>query len=535
MVAAAEVAALVRSLPDHDAYLIACFGDPGLDAARELTDAPVVGIGEAAYIAAVARGQAVRRHHHAAARHPRARGGHRRARRCGRRCAGIVPLDIPVAEQGSGHPDTTAAIVAAGSALVADARRRRADPGLRRHGRRRASGRGRGRRAGLRRRRVRRRARPLAVALRPSHEQGRRLRARPSRSPTSACRADTVRAATFREYGGPEVMRWEELDDPACGRDDVIVRAHACGLNHSDLDSRAGTSRWPFTMPWVLGAEFAGTVAAVGGRGRGHRRRRPGHRLPAVRVRHVRGLRALAARPVRAVRGVRHRSLGRLRRAGGGAGPAVIPLRSPDDFVTAAAAQCVVSDGVVDGRLGRGRAAGRDGAGAVGVGRRGGRGGAGGAARRRARDRLGGRAREGRRGAGPGRRRRLLLPRHAGGRSGGRGHRRPRRRRRGRHDRRPAVRRAPGGDGAGRAAGHLRRARRRGGAARHHRAVPPRPPHPRLPRGHAGRDPDVAGDGARRRASRCRSTARSRLAEAAAAHAYMDERQHVGKIVLVPE
>ena len=52
VVAAAEVAALMRSLPAHDAYLIACFGDPGLDAARELTDAPVVGIGEAAYTAA---------------------------------------------------------------------------------------------------------------------------------------------------------------------------------------------------------------------------------------------------------------------------------------------------------------------------------------------------------------------------------------------------------------------------------------------------------------------------------------------------
>ncbi len=71
-------------------------------------------------------------------------------------------------------------------------------------------------------------------------------------------------AATFRDYGGPEVMRWEQLDDPACGNDDVLVRVRACGVNHSDLDSRAGSSRWPFTMPWVLGAEFAGTVAAVG-------------------------------------------------------------------------------------------------------------------------------------------------------------------------------------------------------------------------------------------------------------------------------
>jgi NADPH:quinone reductase-like Zn-dependent oxidoreductase len=71
-------------------------------------------------------------------------------------------------------------------------------------------------------------------------------------------------AATFREYGGPDVMRWEQIDDPVPGPDDVLVKVHACGLNHSDLDSRAGTSRWPFAFPHVLGAEFAGTIAEVG-------------------------------------------------------------------------------------------------------------------------------------------------------------------------------------------------------------------------------------------------------------------------------
>jgi NADPH:quinone reductase-like Zn-dependent oxidoreductase len=59
-------------------------------------------------------------------------------------------------------------------------------------------------------------------------------------------------------------MQWEEVEDPSCGPDDVLVAVQACGVNHSDLNSRAGTSRWPFSMPWVLGAEFAGTVAEVG-------------------------------------------------------------------------------------------------------------------------------------------------------------------------------------------------------------------------------------------------------------------------------
>ena len=39
----------IRQHPDHDAVVIACFDDTGLDAARCLTDKPVVGIGEAGY------------------------------------------------------------------------------------------------------------------------------------------------------------------------------------------------------------------------------------------------------------------------------------------------------------------------------------------------------------------------------------------------------------------------------------------------------------------------------------------------------
>ena len=139
VVAAAEVAALVQALPDYDAYLIACFGDPGLDAARELTAAPVVGIGEAAYIAA----SLVAKRFGVITTLPRSIPALEEgidALGLRSRCAGIVPLNIPVAEQGSGHPDTTAAIVALRQAPGGRPRRRRPDPGLRRHGRRGAGG-----------------------------------------------------------------------------------------------------------------------------------------------------------------------------------------------------------------------------------------------------------------------------------------------------------------------------------------------------------------------------------------------------------
>ena len=51
-IAAAGVAQVLREPPAHDAVVLACFGDPGLDAAREATTAPVLGIAEAAFHAA---------------------------------------------------------------------------------------------------------------------------------------------------------------------------------------------------------------------------------------------------------------------------------------------------------------------------------------------------------------------------------------------------------------------------------------------------------------------------------------------------
>lgn len=76
-----------------------------------------------------------------------------------------------------------------------------------------------------------------------------------------------MKAAAFYEYGPAEAMQYADIPDPEIGPGDVLIQVQACGVNHSDLDSRAGTSRWPFELPMVLGAEFAGTVVGVGDRG----------------------------------------------------------------------------------------------------------------------------------------------------------------------------------------------------------------------------------------------------------------------------
>jgi NADPH:quinone reductase-like Zn-dependent oxidoreductase len=73
-----------------------------------------------------------------------------------------------------------------------------------------------------------------------------------------------VKAAAFFTTGPEAELAYAEVPTPEAGPRDVLVRVAACGVNHSDLDSWKGTSRWSFELPWVLGAEFTGTVAHAG-------------------------------------------------------------------------------------------------------------------------------------------------------------------------------------------------------------------------------------------------------------------------------
>jgi NADPH:quinone reductase-like Zn-dependent oxidoreductase len=80
-----------------------------------------------------------------------------------------------------------------------------------------------------------------------------------------------MRAAVNTRYGGPEVVQVSEVDRPAIGDDDLLVRVHATTVNRTDCAYRAAR---PFFMRLltgpvkprltVLGTEFAGEVEAVG-------------------------------------------------------------------------------------------------------------------------------------------------------------------------------------------------------------------------------------------------------------------------------
>jgi NADPH:quinone reductase-like Zn-dependent oxidoreductase len=75
-----------------------------------------------------------------------------------------------------------------------------------------------------------------------------------------------MRAVRFHEYGGPDVLRHEEVDEPVAGAGQVRVRVAATTFNGVDANIRAGLMQGPMpvALPHVPGLDVAGTVDALG-------------------------------------------------------------------------------------------------------------------------------------------------------------------------------------------------------------------------------------------------------------------------------
>ena len=71
-----------------------------------------------------------------------------------------------------------------------------------------------------------------------------------------------MKAIRYHEFGGPEVLRFEDVPEPSLRKDQVLVEVKACALNHLDLWCRKGLPG--VNLPHINGSDVAGDVAEVG-------------------------------------------------------------------------------------------------------------------------------------------------------------------------------------------------------------------------------------------------------------------------------
>jgi NADPH:quinone reductase-like Zn-dependent oxidoreductase len=71
-----------------------------------------------------------------------------------------------------------------------------------------------------------------------------------------------MKAAVIHEFGGPEVLRYEDVPDPRPRKDQVLVRVRACAMNHLDLWVRQGLPG--VKLPHILGSDIAGEIVEAG-------------------------------------------------------------------------------------------------------------------------------------------------------------------------------------------------------------------------------------------------------------------------------
>ena len=73
-----------------------------------------------------------------------------------------------------------------------------------------------------------------------------------------------MKAIRVHEFGGPEVMKLEEVPDPKPQAGQVLVRMHAAGVNPVEAYIRTGTYAFKPSLPYTPGNDAAGLVEAVG-------------------------------------------------------------------------------------------------------------------------------------------------------------------------------------------------------------------------------------------------------------------------------
>jgi NADPH2:quinone reductase len=85
-----------------------------------------------------------------------------------------------------------------------------------------------------------------------------------------------MKAILVREFGGPEVLKLEEVPTPKPAAGQVLVHLHAAGVNPYDTYMRAGTYAVKPPLPYTPGSDAAGVIRTVGD---GVKKVKPGDRV----------------------------------------------------------------------------------------------------------------------------------------------------------------------------------------------------------------------------------------------------------------
>ncbi len=73
-----------------------------------------------------------------------------------------------------------------------------------------------------------------------------------------------MKAVRIHEFGGLDVLKWEEVPEPEPRANQVLIKVDSAGVNYADISRRQGNYPGP-DLPSTLGLEAAGTIVEVGG------------------------------------------------------------------------------------------------------------------------------------------------------------------------------------------------------------------------------------------------------------------------------
>src|SRR2546425_6391110 len=87
-----------------------------------------------------------------------------------------------------------------------------------------------------------------------------------SEKKSASATSQTMKAIRIHNYGGPEILKYEDAPRPKPQVGEVLVRVHAAGVNPIDWKVREGHMKdfWPHKFPLILGWDLSGVVEKLG-------------------------------------------------------------------------------------------------------------------------------------------------------------------------------------------------------------------------------------------------------------------------------